>query len=370
MISLRLVVGLGLGSFLSPSGAAFGQAVMELDLEAGRDIVGGPEHQFRAFGGAVDYDRRLVYAVEALEPLAVTAYSLDDGAMVRRYGGRKGEGPGELLTIDGVALGAGGVFAAGGAVVNHWSLSGELLYQWRPVAPGVGTICSLAGRPAVAGQEGVVVRADDGRSIARGAETLSAGLQAGSGVPGEATMRYLHFRMSCNDSVAYVLADHKITAYSPGGGVRQIPVPSKIEEIVRKRQQEATSLPGYRTITPNPYSRMVTTADGRLFVAISDLGMAGAIVDPATGCYELLKTTFSRGGRHVLRGRRVLGLAADSLIFVDVVSEPDTELVNGKRQAVTMDVRGRPVQVFSISSQSIAVRPLRLVSGQPCGGRR
>ena len=170
-------------------------------------------------------------------------------------------------------------------------------------------------------------------------------------------MRYLHFRMSCDDSVAYVLTNHKITAYSPGGGVRQIPVPPEVDEIVRKRQREAVSLPGYRTVTVPPYNGMVTTADGRLFVAIADLEMAGAIVDPATGCYELVKAASGPGRRRVLRGRRVLGLAADSLIFVDVVSEPETAMMNGKA-----------VEVWAMSSQSIAIRPLRLVSGQPCGG--
>ena len=340
---------------------------MELDLEAGRDIVGGPEHQFRLFG-AVDYDRRLVYAVEALDPLAVTAFSLDDGAIVRRYGGREGEGPGELLMISGVALSERGVFAAGGAVVNYWTLSGELLYQWRPVAPGVGTICSLAGRPAVAGQEGVVVRADDGRSIARGADTPSAGVRASSGLPREAIMRYFDFRMSCNDSVAYVLADDKITAYSPGGGVHQIPVPPEVEEVLRNRQREATDSPGNRTSIRARDTRMVTTADGRLFVGVRHPEMAGAIVDPATGCYELVKAASSPGGRRAPRGRRVLGLMADSLIFVDIVSEPMTELVDGKRQAVTRDVGGRTLPVVLMEPRSIAMRPLRLVSGQPCGG--
>ncbi len=170
-------------------------------------------------------------------------------------------------------------------------------------------------------------------------------------------MRYLHFRMSCDDSVAYVLTNHKITAYSPGGGVRQIPVPPEVDEIVRKRQREAVSLPGYQTVTVPPYNGMVTTADGRLFVAIGPPQMAGAIVDPATGCYELVRVASSSDGRRLLRGRRVLGLAADSLIFVDVVSEPETEMMNGKA-----------VEVWAMSSQSIAIRPLRLVSGQPCGG--
>lgn len=78
---------------LTASGTASAQAVLELDLEAGRRVVDGPEYSFRGFG-AVDYEQRLVYAVELQEPLAVGAYSLDDGSTVRFYGGREGEGPG------------------------------------------------------------------------------------------------------------------------------------------------------------------------------------------------------------------------------------------------------------------------------------
>ena len=333
---------------LSPSGAVVGQAVMELDLEAGRDIVGGSEHQFRAFG-AVEYDRRLVYAVEALDPLAAAAYSLDDGAIVATYGGKKGEGPGELVLVQGVAMSPEGVFVAGRGVVNHWALSGELLYQWRPVAPSVRALCSLAGQPAVIGPEGVVVRADDGASVERRGAALGTAWETLSGI-----------RMACADAVAYVLANHAISAYSPEGGVRQIPVPPEVEDIARKR--EATRLPEYPTGRFAPYGRMVTTADGRLFVASTHPEIAGAIVDPATGCYELLKTDPVPGGRHVL------GLMADSLIFVDIVSEPATELVDGKWQTVTRNVGGRTLPVHSRSPRSIAMRPLRLVSGQRCGG--
>ena len=59
---------------------------------------------------------------------------------------------------------------------------------------------------------------------------------------------------------------------------------------------------------------------------------------------------------------------ADSLIFVDIVSEPATELVDGEWQTVTQNVGGRTLPVYSRSPRSIAMRPLRLVSGQRCGG--
>ncbi len=356
MMQLRFVGWLGVAGLLSPSGAVAGQEVMQLDLKAGREVVGGPEYRFRA-SGAVDYDRRLVYAVEALEPLAVAAYSLDDGSTVRLYGGKRGEGPGELMNLRGVALGPGGVFVAGRGVVNHWALSGELLYQWRPVAPGVGTICSLAGQPAVAAQQGVVLRADDGRSIERWGATLRTAVRARPDDPEEAWVTYDRIRMACADSVVYVLTNHAIAAYSPSG-VRQIPVPSEIEEIARQR--EAAREPGYPTGRYAGYSKMVTTADGRLLVTVQHREIAGAVVDPATGCYKLLKTDVTRNMRYAL------GLMADSLVFVDVVAELKTELVNGKRQAVTRNVSGRRVEVFSMNPRSIAIRPLRLVSEQPC----
>lgn len=353
-----LCVGAGLCLLVS-GGPASAQAVLELDLEAGRRALDSPEYQFREFG-AVDYERRLVYAVESMEPLAVAAHALDDGSVVGRYGGREGEGPGELLLIEGVSLSPQGVFAAGGAVVNHWATSGALLYQWRPVAPGVRTICSMDGSAAVAGQQGVVVRAKDGRSVAIGADTLRTAVYGPTGRDAAAARtRYRRTLMSCADSVAYVLSDHVITAYRPGESARRIPVPPEVEEVARRR--EAQRLPGLPSATFFGYDRLLVADRGQLVLTtLLNPEIAGAVIDPATGCYELLKTNKTRHSRHVL------GMMADSVVFVDVVAEPKTELVNGRLRPATRMVRGKATEVVSLRPRGIAIRPVRLVSGERC----
>ena len=348
---------------LASGGPALAQAVLELDLEAGRPVLDSPEYQFRDFG-AVDYERRLVYAVESMEPLAVAAYSLDDGSVVGRYGGRKGEGPGELLQIQSVSLSPQGVFAVGGAVVNHWAMSGELLYQWRPVAPGVRTICSMGGRAAVAGQQGVVVRAEDGRSIAIGADSLRGAIYGRTDrYAAAANLKYRRTLMACAGSVAYVLSDHVITVYRSGESVRQIPVPPEVEEVARRR--EAQRLPGLASARFFGYDKLLVADGGHLVLTtLLDPEITGAVIDPATGCYELLRTDKTRHSRHVL------GMMADSVVFVEVVAEPKTELVNGQLRAVTRIVRGKPTEVVALRPRGIAIRPVRLVSGERCPASR
>jgi len=65
------------------------QQILEVDTNAGRRVAGGKEYSFDH--AVVDYDRRLVLASEAGDPLAVTAYSLDDGSVRHVLGGGSGD---------------------------------------------------------------------------------------------------------------------------------------------------------------------------------------------------------------------------------------------------------------------------------------
>ena len=105
---------------------AAAQQVLEVDMDAGREVVGGLEYLF-GFEAVVDYGRRQVLVTEAADPLAVTAYSLDDGSVQSVFGGGPaGDGPGELKHVDAVALGPDGVLVAGIGRVLYWSWSGAL----------------------------------------------------------------------------------------------------------------------------------------------------------------------------------------------------------------------------------------------------
>ncbi len=61
------------------------QQILEVDTNAGRQVVGGEEYSFDH--AVADYDRRMVLASEAGDPVAVTAYSLDDGSLQHVLGG-------------------------------------------------------------------------------------------------------------------------------------------------------------------------------------------------------------------------------------------------------------------------------------------
>lgn len=231
--------------------------------------------------------------------------------------------------------------------MNHWAKSGELLYQWRPVAPGVRTICSLGGQPAVAGQAGVVVRDEDGRSVAVGADALAKSVYAPIDAAA-AGVAYGRTRMACTDAVAYVLSNHVITAYRSGEPLRHIPVPPEVEEIARQR--EAQRFPGVPGARFDGYRRLVVSDGGRLVVTTPmHPEIEGAVVDPAAGCYELLKTD------PIFNSRHLLGMMADSLVFVEAVAEPETRTVDGKVTEVT-----------HLRQRAIAIRPVRLASGERC----
>ncbi len=156
-------LGAGVVVALAAGATAAAQQILEVDLDAGRKLAGGPEYSFNSDNAVVDYGRRLVLVTEAADPLAVTAYSLDDGLVQHVFGGgRAGDGPGELTQVLATAVGPSGVFVLGPGRVLHWSWSGALLHQWRlPLPPDA--LCALNDRPAVPLQHGgVVFRGDDG----------------------------------------------------------------------------------------------------------------------------------------------------------------------------------------------------------------
>ncbi len=163
----------------------------------------------------MDYGRRLVVVSEAADPLAVTAYSLDDGSALGVFGGgRPGDGPGELTQVNATAVGPDGVFVSGPGRVLYWSWSGDLFHQWRLPVPGTLALCALNGRPAVpALRKGVVFRGEDGESVALGGEA-----RARTPVSMDDVSSYFETLMTCTDSAAYVLygMHHVLTEYKTG----------------------------------------------------------------------------------------------------------------------------------------------------------
>ncbi len=326
------------------------QQILEVDMDAGRELVGGIEYLFDSRTAAVDYDRRLVLVSEAADPLAVTAWSLDDGSVRDVFGGgRPGDGPGELAGVQATAVGPDGVFVAGFGRVLHWSWSGALLHQWRPTAPGAHAVCALNSRPAVPlHPRGLVFRGDDGESVALGGEA-SARLDWDRKRPDDLLSSYSAYSstlMTCADSAAYVLhsAGHTLTEYKTRAEPRLIAMPAELAEAARKKMESST-----QNAFSSGYSQLFLADDGRLVVMTKAYGLAGAVVDRATGCYALLK---NKPDPPVWS---YVGMFADSLVTLE-----------GSRQPTTMVVDGKERRVFVGDETHIFVRPVRPASGVPC----
>ncbi len=326
------------------------QQILEVDTNAGRQVVGGEEYSFDH--AVVDYDRRLVLASEAADPLAVTAYSLDDGSVQHVLGGgRAGDGPGELMSLTAIAVGPEGVFAAGRHRVLYWSWSGVLLHQWTPTAPNTRRLCALNGRPAVALQEGVALR-DDGETVAIGGEartSLDVGAFRSQSEVSQSAIRdvmnrYFTVELACADSSAYVLTGmvHSLVEYQQGAEPRAIEMPPELVEAARWRME----VDEWRN---TGYSNLFLAADGRLVVTTNNTRVTGALLDRATGCWTLLKenplTSFAS----------YVGMVGDSVVTTERSQEPMERTVNGRR-----------VPVFSGDNAHIFVRPVRAVAGEPC----
>ena len=314
------------------------QQRMEVDLENGRTVIGGPEYDFRGFA-AVDRERRIVYVVDAVEPLGVMAISLDDGSQIAIYGGGEGEGPGELRTLRSVSVSPEGILVSGGGVVNHWSREGGLIGSWRPSMSewsNFSAHCTLRGQPVVPAHDGAVRRTRDGSWEALGRR------------PGRSAdpSLFMMSQAACVDDVAYVL-DEDLTAYPLEGRARSLALPDELEAISRSWREGLR-----RGATGHPYSAMFGTGTGELVVVLPRFARGsvfGAVIDPETGCHTMLTAPDPVAReRHVL-----LGMYRDSVVVGE--SYIDEMVIDGVRTPVIYD-----------GTSAVSLRPLRPAGGTPC----
>ena len=314
-------------------------------MDAGRELAGGPEYVFDDLAASIDYGRRLVLMPEIVDPLVVRAYSLDDGSVQGLFGkGRPGDGPGELRNVYQTAVGLDGIFLSGPHKVLYWSWSDVLIYQWTPTAPGTHKLCALDGHPAVALEQGVVFRSDDGESIALGGEARTW-LDATPATSEASANAYASVQLACAGSSAYVLigVDHALTEYRLGAEPRVLPMPAELVEAASKMRELTSREWGY--------DNMFLADDGRLVITrVTDVDeLIGAVVDPETGCYALLKK------RPPGDFPTYVGMFADSVVMLEASREPTVRTING-----------RQVSVYSSDKSYMFVRPVRPVSGEPC----
>ena len=135
-----------------------------MDVEAGRVIIEGVEYDFSRIA-AVDHERRIIYVVDAVEPLGVMALSIEDGSRIAIYGGTRGDGPGELRSLRSVSLSPEGVLVSGGGAINHWGREGNFIGSWRPDLSAASRVvgqCMVHGELVVPSMMGAVRRKSDG----------------------------------------------------------------------------------------------------------------------------------------------------------------------------------------------------------------
>ena len=209
---------------------------------------------------------------------------------------------------------------------------------------------------------GVVRRGPDGTDEGIGPQVLD-----GHAIPAETRAEALAIgdrvwgaRIACSGEAAYVVMENpegpaSVHVYHLDGGESSLMVPTDFtEDIIGCRSTIRTASGRIVSDTPCPTwnQRLFPSMDGRgnVFLASSDPHIAGAVVDPDTGCYAMLRMPRPDGTRAASR------IYADSvLVFRDAVEQE-------RRGNRTVNV------VYSGGADQASLHPLRRISGEPCAG--
>ena len=354
-------------AMLSPWNLA-GQHVVEIDLDAGREVFGGPEvgitdHR-RVF--AIDHIRGRLFFKDAEFPDGIVVLSISTGERVALHTVPRGEGPGELPSgVDGLALAPdGGLYVAsvGGRVVEIDSI-GEFARSWQTIAGSpAGVVCGFGGRPAVPSLGGLVRRpprqGQDEEIIGERLAYLLDRAARGDPDPSirnnrEVRDRFLSAKLTCTSDVAYVVRPYgeidSVAVYRLSGQESRLPVPAEIgEAAVEWEIQGDFSFDFSARI--NGLSQ-----DGRgnvVMLAIRSY-VATVIMDPGSECYALVRYSEDYSGV----GLGLRGIHADSALVLHSSTGPGGT-----------DDAGRPVTVVYPTVDRITLNPLRHMEGPPCPG--
>ncbi len=321
--------------------AAGAQQVLEIDTTTGRVII---DDEWRAIytmeDMPLDRTRAILYVTDAEEQEeGVMAFSLETGAWIRTIPTPEGDGPRELSRgISGMALGRDGrLYVAGFVRVLEFDPLGQYVSNWRPQVETVRGVCEFDGQPAIVASGGVVRRGPDGSD-----EVFGPGIETASGNPP---------RITCTEDAAYVVTNSaegpdSVFVYGRNGEMERLAVPAELAEaldddcklIVNIAELPCTAWPRYR----KPF----LDGQGNLVLIGHDIEVPGAIIDPETGCYAVVRKpgkSFDYGALHVYQD--------SALVF---------------RNVAWGDDQGR----FTLSSTAnrVSLHPLRRISGKPCPG--
>ena len=322
------------------------QQVLEIDYADGRTVI--DDEQRGIYATVIDHERSILYAYDLEEPEGVMAFSLNTGEWVRTVRFPTGGGPGELPQgFAGMAVApGGGLYVSGLSRVLEFDADGQYVGHWIPRAPErKGALCDFDGEPAVPTLNGVVIRNGDSE------ETIGpgpSGLRLSEQERRQVADRIWSARMACTVAAAFIVTTQadgtdSLTVYYRSGRMRSLPIPTDLAtaEAATTGPRIGTDGHGNIVLSAVPDIRLVRHGGYRV---------AGAVMDPESGCYATIRNREENMFAYDFRG-----VFADSAVVVVRYSEEGEEM-------------GRRAVTYFDHADKVGVYPLRRISGEPCAG--
>ena len=329
--------------------AGTAQQVLEIDYDAGRAVINDQERAF--YQTAIDHERAVLYLYDLEEPEGVMAFSMVTGERLHTIRFSTGDGPRELPTgFSRMSVGTnGGLYVSDLTRVLEFDAAGRYVSNWAPRAPQRKAVCAFGGQPAVPTFNGVVRRTSEGeQTIGPGVWDKLGRLLASERDLKAMADRIWDARITCTDDAAYVVttfADDtdSLEVHHRSGGRGSLPLPPALAEA-----EENTGGP---TIFTDGKGNLVLTAIPSVRLASrGGYGIAGAVLDPQSGCHAIIRNPEVNQFQYSLRG-----IYGDSAVVAVRYVEEGEEM-------------GRRAVTFFDHATSVFLHPMRRVSGEPCPG--
>ena len=339
--------------------AAGAQQVLEIDTEAGRVIIDDEWRAIRTIGDMpLDRTRAILYANDDEEPEGVMAFSLATGEWIRTIPTPEGDGPNEFTRgVAGMTLGPDGrLYVAGYVRVLEFGPLGRVAGYWRPRVQVVWDVCEFDGQPAIVASSGVIRRRADGTDEGIGRDIVDRRATATEETETGHIRRTWGRgpRIACTDDAAYVVTGNtegsdSVFVYRRDGGMDRLSVPTEFTDRGDDCKVKASwGVMGVREFSCTNWAReLKPTLDGQgnLVLLGRDQEVPGAIIDPETGCYALLRKP------EPSRDYDALHIYQDSALVFRYATWKEGNTYN-----------------VSTAADRVSLHPLRRVSGKPCPG--